>query len=43
MKALNKMLLGARELDLFKCLKVGVGEHTEEKIHIFFANDTMLF
>lgn len=40
MDVLNKMLLKASVLKLFKCLKVGEGEYNEEVTHSFFANDT---
>lgn len=43
MKALNKMLIRARELVLFRGLMVGVGEHAEEITHLLFIDDTMLF
>lgn len=43
MEALNRMLIRARELDLFKGLKVGLGKHTEEITCLFFADNTILF
>lgn len=43
MKALNKMFIRARELELFRDLEVGVKEHTETIIHLFFTDDIMLF
>lgn len=43
MEVLNKMLRRATELELFRGLKVGAGEHTEEVTHLLFADDTILF
>lgn len=42
MEVLNKILLRARELELFKILKVNEGELIEEVTHLFFADDTLL-
>lgn len=41
-EALNKMLIRAREIDLFK-LKVGGGVNAEEIIHLLFTDDIMIF
>lgn len=41
MKILNKILLKVRELELFKCLKVGEDELTEEVTHLFFLLMTL--
>lgn len=42
-KELNKIMLRLREIDLFKGLKVGVGEHMQEVTHLFFVDDTLGF
>lgn len=43
MGASNKLLLRARKLGLCKGLEMDEGEHSEEVIHVFFANDTLMF
>lgn len=42
-KAFNRMLIRAKELDMLRGLKVGVGKHTKEITHLLFADDTTLF
>lgn len=37
MEVLVRMLIRAREPDMFRGLKVGVREHTKEITHLFFA------
>lgn len=43
MEVLNNFLQRARELELFKGLKVIGGKHTEEVIYLFFVDDTLVF
>lgn len=43
MKDLNRMLLKARELNLFSGLHVGDGSCMEEITHLFFTDDVLLF
>lgn len=40
MEALNKLLSRAKELELFKGLKVSRYDHIEKIMHIFFADNT---
>lgn len=42
-EVLNKFLLKAKELDLFKGLKVGKREKSEDVSHLFFMDDTLVF
>lgn len=42
LEALNKLLLRAREVGLFRGLCIGKGEERVEVTHLFFANDTLL-
>lgn len=42
MEALNKMILKAREQNLFQGLKVGKGASKEEISHLFFTDDVLL-
>lgn len=43
MGTLNRMSLRARDFGMFKGLKVGDGGRVEEVIHLFFADDILLF
>lgn len=43
MQTLNKLILQAREVGLLGGLKVGDGETATEIIHLFFADDTLIF
>lgn len=43
MEALNSMIIRDKKCDLFRGLKIGVGEQTEEITHLFFADNAIFF
>lgn len=42
MEVLNTNAVKSQKLELFKCLKLGEGEHMKEVIHIFFVDNILV-
>lgn len=41
-EVLNHILIGDKELELFRGIKVSAGDNTKEVVHLFFANPDKL-